>query len=122
MGEGEIGDEGFKIIQLGTHMGVNMHAVLMEMMDARLKGAEKSATTGDSQDNDTAEFAQNLLPSLEGNTLVATKIIENGAQLDVAVAGQFQGCLAMSMSQPSRSFMVLQHPSPLRSFLMEMGS
>jgi hypothetical protein len=60
------------------------------MSDPGLKGAEKATTAGDSQDH-AAEFAQNLLPSLEGNTLTATEIIKNGAQADVAVRRQFQG-------------------------------
>jgi hypothetical protein len=60
------------------------------MPDPGLKGAEKATTAGNSQDH-TAEFAQTLLPTFEGNTRTATEIIKNGAQADVAVGRQFQG-------------------------------
>jgi hypothetical protein len=88
----QIGGEGFKIIQLGAHMGINTHAVSIGMKDAGLKGAEKATTTGNIQDH-TAEFAQNFLPSREGNAFAAAKVIKNRTQTVVTVWGQLQGLL-----------------------------
>jgi hypothetical protein len=79
-----------------------MDVVMIGMPDPRLKGAEKATTAGDSQDH-TVEFAQNLLPSLEGNTLAATEIIKTGAQSDVTVRGQFQGLFGC-VDEPAKQF------------------
>ena len=85
------------------------------MPDPGLKGAEKATTAGDSQDH-AAEFAQNLLPSLEGNTRTAPEIITNGAQADVAVRRQFQGLFGR-VNEPAKQ----EFGGAPRSFLMEIG-
>jgi hypothetical protein len=69
-----------------------MDTVAIGMEDAGLEGAEKATTARDHQDH-AAEFAQDLVPGLEGDAFVAAKVIENGTQTFVTVWRQLQGLL-----------------------------
>jgi hypothetical protein len=49
-------------------MGIKMDTVAIGMEDASLERAEKATTVWDCQDH-AAEFAQDLLPGIEGSIL-----------------------------------------------------
>ncbi len=72
---GQVGCQGFKIIQLSVHVRIQMDAVLICILKTSLENAEKTMSTGNSN-NHASQFTKDLSPGSNQNSLSGAKILK----------------------------------------------
>jgi hypothetical protein len=80
----EVNSKGLKVVKLCSDVAINTDAVTVRVANTRLQSTEQAVATGDGEDH-AAEFAEDLLPSPEGDMLGTPECIKDGAEAFVAV-------------------------------------
>ena len=81
------------------------HMVLVSMGEAKLKSTKEACTAGDGSTHEV-EFAKDLLPCLDANTLFATEFSEDGKDPCFVVVSEFE-CTLGGIKHPVQYFFTL---------------